>query len=204
MQAIDVARLDPYLASVSDQEQALRDSDAFGGRLVLRSQRAVERFWLLDAWTDRRSMETATIALRTLSSVAGLIDEPREIETQQVRVGSAELVAAGAAERDPDDPLPFFLVGENHVKPVVLDEYLETQERMTRELEEEEGYTRRLLLRDLRERAHFIVVDEWASERAAFEAFERRQGTVSQTAMTRFLALLAERKAPDFALGLHA
>jgi len=204
LQTINVARLDQYLASVSDQEDALRDSEHFAGRLVLRSQPRPDKFWLLDAWLDQYAMESASIALRTLSSVAGLAEEPREIPTVQVLVGSAGLRLPGGSSRGADDPLPFFMVSENRVKPVVVGDYLESQETFTRDIEDHDGFGRRLLLRDVRDSAHFLVIDEWASEKAAFEAFESRQTSVSEITMTRFLALLSERGERDFALGLHA
>lgn len=204
IQAVDVSRLDQYLASVSDQEQALHDSDKFAGRLVLRSQRTPERFWLIDAWTEQYAMESAAIALRTLSSVAALLEAPREIATAQVPVGtSLHRARPSAAPRPADAPLPFFLISEAHVKRGSLDEYLSSQDTYTRELEEESGFVTRRLLSDVREHTHFITLDEWVSEREAFEAFERRQTSMSDNAKTRFLALFAERVQTDFALGVH-
>lgn len=204
LQLVDLARLDQYLASVADQEQALHEeSDAFAGRLVLRSQPMPERFWLVDAWTDRYSLESAAIMLRTLSSVAGLTEPAREILTEQVPVGSAGLVLPGGAQRQAADPLPFFLVNESRVKPVVVGDYLAMQEQFTGELELEQGFGRRLLLRDIKDNAHFFCIDEWRTERDAYEAFEHRQGAVSEIVMTRYLALLSERGERDFALGLH-
>ncbi len=203
LHTIDPERLDRYLASVSDQEQALCDSEKFAGRLVLRSQRLPDRFWLIDAWTEQYAMESAAIALRTLSSVAGLLEPPREVPTAQVPVGTSGLARARAERRPPDAPLPFFLVAEAHVKPVCVTEYISSQDTFARELEGEPGFTARRLLRDVRDAAHFITVDEWSSERQAFEAFERRQNAVSEITMTRFMALLAERGETDFALGVH-
>ncbi len=203
VQTIDPERMDPYLASVSDQEQALGDSEKFIGRLVLRSQRRPDRFWLIDAWTEQYAMESAAVALRTLSSVAGLVEAPREVPTVQVPVGGARLALPGGEPRAPDAPLPFFLLAEAHVKPVCVDEYISSQDAFTRELEEEPGFRARRLLRDVRKPAHFITVDEWSSERDAYEAFERRQNAVSEITMTRFLALLSERGETDFALGVH-
>lgn len=204
MQTIDADRLDQYLASVADQEGALRESAAFAGRLVLRSQRLPNRFWIVDAWTDRYSLESGAITLRTLSSVAGLAEQPREIPTEQVPIGGRELRAPIPGPRDSTEPLPFFLIAENRVKPVVLDEYLTMQDDFTTAIEGEPGFRRRLLLREVRENAHFLIIDEWRSERDAYEAFERRQATVSEITMTRFLALLSERGEHDFALGIHA
>lgn len=203
VQTIDPARLDPYLSSVADQEQALEDSEKFVGRLVLRSQRRPDRFWLIDAWVEQYAMESAAIALRTLSSVAGLTEAPREVATAEVPVGSRAPARPGAERRPLDAPLPFFLVAEAYLKPVCVDEYIASQGVFTGELEKEPGFRGRRLLRDVREPVHFITVDEWATERNAFEAFERRQAEVSEVAMTRFLALLAERGETDFALGVH-
>lgn len=204
IQMVDVTRLDQYLASVSDQEQALHDSDKFVGRLVLRSQRSPERFWVIDAWTEQHAMESATIALRTLSSVAGLQGAPREVATAQVPVGtSGHRARPAAVPRAADAPLPFFLISEAHVKPASLDEYLSSQDTFTRELEEEPGFVTRRLLSAVREPTHFITLDEWTSEREAYEAFERRQNSLSDIAKTRFLTLFAERIQTDFALGVH-
>lgn len=204
VQTIDIARLDPYLASVGDQDNAMREASAYAGRLVLRSQVRSERFWLLDAWRDRISLETGAITLRTLSSVAGLTEAPREIRTEQVSVGSAPLtVPDDRVMSDESEALPFYPIVENRVKRVRVDDYLESQSKFVGELEQEEGYRLRLLLRDVEDPCHFFVIDEWATERQAFEAFERRQGSVSEIEMTRFLALLQERPERDFALGLH-
>lgn len=203
IQTIDPERLDPYLASVSDQEQALGDSEKFVGRLVLRSQRRPDRFWLIDAWTEQYAMESAAIALRTLSSVAGLVEPPREVPTTQVPLGVSRLRPPGGEPRAPEAPLPFFLLAEAHVKRVCIDDYISQQDDFTRELEEAAGFQGRRLLRDLRDPAHFLTIDEWSSEREAYEAFERRQNTVSEIVMTRFLALLSERGETDFALGVH-
>lgn len=203
IQTVDVARLDPYLASVADQEDTLGESPAFAGRLVLRSQRRPDRFWLVDAWTDRYSLEAGAITLRTLCSVAALVEEPREIPTEQVPVGSAPIAVEPRPPRAEDDPLPFFMIAENRVRPVVLDDYLAMQDQFARDLENEAGFVRRLLLRDVRDAAHFLVIDEWESERHAFEAFQRREAVVSEITTTRFLSLLADRGELDFALGLH-
>ncbi|MFN2451768.1 MAG: antibiotic biosynthesis monooxygenase [Candidatus Dormibacteria bacterium] len=202
VQSIDATRLDAYLASVADQEEALGEAPAFTGRLVLRSQRDAQRFWVIDGWNEERAMVSASIMLRTLSSVAGLTAPPREVATAQVPVGSAG--SAGArAPRAPDAPLPFFLIGENWVKPVALPDYLAAHEALTADLVAHDGFAGRLLLRDLADHAHFFVVDEWRDERAAFEAFETRQSALSEARMTGFLTLLAERAKADFALGIH-
>jgi heme-degrading monooxygenase HmoA len=204
IQTVDLSKLDQYLESVSDQEGALSDASGFNGRLVLRSQRSSDRFWLIDGWSDQRSLETASITLRTLSSVAGLVEEPRV-------VGAVELPVSSTARRTPAEPpaekgsaqLPFYLIAENWIKSVSTDEYLEMQQRFSRDLEEEPGYGRRMLLRDLKEETHYLVLDEWSSEQMAFEAFERRQESLAQTEMQRFLGFMRKRGEPDFALGIH-
>ncbi|GAC1341752.1 MAG: hypothetical protein NVSMB29_12720 [Candidatus Dormibacteria bacterium] len=203
VQSIDPARLDAYLASVADQEGALGDAPSFAGRLVLRSQRESQRFWVLDGWSDERAMVSSAIMLRTLSSVAGLAAPPREVGTVQLPVGFAARAGGVRGPRSPDEPLPFFLIGENWVKPVSLPEYLTTHEALTADLEGHDGFRRRLLLRDIIDEAHFFVIDEWRDERAAFEAFEKRQSGLSEARMTGFLTLLAERARADFALGIH-
>ena len=202
VQSIDATRLDAYLASVADQEEALGEAPAFAGRLVLRSQRDAQRFWVIDGWNEERAMVSASIMLRTLSSVAGLTAPPREVATAHVPVGSAGS-AGTRAPRAPDAPLPFFLIGENWVKPVAIPDYLAAHEALTADLAEHIGFAGRLLLRDLTDEAHFFVVDEWRDERAAFEAFETRQSALSEARMTGFLTLLAERAKADFALGIH-
>lgn len=135
--------------------------------------------------------------------MAGLTDAPREIRTEQLVVGTVRLVVPDDREANDAETLPFFLIAENRVKRVCLPEYLETQEKLTNDLEEEDGYRARMLLRDVEDQGHFFVVDEWQTERHAFEAFERRQNAVSEIDMTRFLALLQERGELDFTLGIH-
>ncbi|HZB98010.1 MAG TPA: antibiotic biosynthesis monooxygenase family protein [Candidatus Sulfotelmatobacter sp.] len=216
IQTIDVGRLDAYLASVSDQEGALADSQGFYGRMVLRSQRRHDRFWLVDCWSDELSLSTATIQLRTVSSVAGLIEEPRTIDSIQIRVGKGVLPVLpkpvkqgvrpdqeGARQPQTSGMLRFYLIAENWIKRVSGPEYLEVQQKFTQEMEEEEGFRCRLLLRDLAEPVHYLVIDEWESEQFAFEAFERRQARLSEATMSRFLSFMAKRGEPDFALGLH-
>jgi len=202
IQTVDLAKLDPYLESVADQEGALREALGFAGRLVLRSQRRSDRFWLIDGWSDQRSLETAAITLRTLSSVAGLVETPRVIGTRQLRVGGPP--AEGNRDSETVDPgqLPFYLIAENWLKRMCVEQYMEMQESFTLDLEAEPGYVRRMLLQDLAEETHYLVLDQWESEQLAFEAFERRQATFSQMEMQRFMGLMAKRGEPDFALGI--
>ncbi|MHB8718280.1 MAG: antibiotic biosynthesis monooxygenase [Candidatus Dormibacteria bacterium] len=202
-QLVDPERIDQYLESVADQQRALGDSPAFGARLVLRSQRNPARFWLVDEWADRRSLETGAIALRTLSSVAALTQPPRELPTEQVPL-AAEGAGLAVPERQPDDPLPLFLIVENQIKPSALEDYLAMQEEFTAELMAHDGFWGRLLLRDLGDPAHLLVIDQWQSEPKAFAAFEERQATLDPVTMIRFRALLAGRGEQDAALGLHA
>ncbi|MFN2569656.1 MAG: antibiotic biosynthesis monooxygenase [Candidatus Dormibacteria bacterium] len=203
IQTVDLSKLDPYLESVSDQEGALTEALGFTGRLVLRSQRRSDRFWLIDGWSDQRSLETAAITLRTLSSVAGLVEEPRVIGAREVAVGGpANPPLTPVAAREPGQ-LPFYMIAENWIKRVSMDQYMEMQERFTIDLQAEPGYGRRMLLQDLSEETHYLVLDQWESEQLAFEAFERRQETFSQTEMQRFMGLMSKRGEPDFALGIH-
>jgi quinol monooxygenase YgiN len=202
-QIADLERLDQYLESVSDQERPLRESEYFTGRLMLRSQRSPERFWVLDAWTEKIALDAGTIMLRTMATVAGLLEPPHEVPMEQIAVGSNGLGDVESPKRGSDeDPLPFFLIAENHVKPVSVDEYILTQDGFTRELESFDGFRRRLLLQDTRRRAHFMVMDEWESERKAFDAFEKRSAVVDEITMTRFHSLLQERGQQDFALSI--
>ena len=201
-QLADLERLDQYLESVSDQQRPLRDSEYFEGRLMLRSQRNPGRFWILDAWTEKIALEAGKIMLRTMSSVAGMVEESREIPTQQVVIGSNGAGDVESPARTDEDPLPFFLISENHVKHVCVEEYIETQDGFTRELEPYAGFGRRLLLQDIRRREHFYVFDEWESEKQAFEAFEKRSALIDEVTTTRFQALLQERGEQDFALSL--
>lgn len=204
IQTVDLGKLDAYLESVADQEGALGDALGYTGRLVLRSQRRPDRFWVIDGWSDRRSLETATITVRTLSSVAGLSEEPRVISAVELPVGGTAAEPSGPRElRQAPGQLPFYMIAENWIKRVVTDQYLEMQETLTRGLEGEPGYGRRMLLQDLAEPVHYLVLDQWDSEQLAFEAFERRQESLSQTEMQRFLGFMAKRGEPDFALGIH-
>lgn len=203
LQTADLERLDQYLESVGDQERPLRESEFFTGRLFLRSQRNPERFWVLDGWTERIALEAGAIMLRTMASAAAVLEPPTEMPMEQLPVGSDGLGEVMSPKRSDEDPLPFFLIAENHVKPVTVDEYIETQDKFTRELEPYAGFRRRLLLQDVRRRAHFFVVDEWESEKHAFEAFEKRSALIDEVTTTRFQALLQERGMQDFALGIH-
>lgn len=171
---------------------------------MLRSQRNPARFWLVDEWADRRSLETGSIAVRTLSSVAALTEAPRELATEQIPLGARGSTRLAAPVREPDDPLPLFLIVENYVKPAAVEEYLAMQEEFTAELEAHEGFCGRLLLRDLGEPLHLLVIDQWQNEPKAFAAFEDRQSSLDPITMTRFRALLSGRGEQDAALGLHA
>lgn len=202
-QVADLERLDAYLESVSDQERPLRGSEYWTGRLMLRSQRNPERFYVLDAWTEKIALDAGTIMLRTMSSVAAILEPPHEVPMEQLPVGSNGIGEVSSPKRTEDDPLPFFLIVENHVKPVSLDEYILVQDGFARELERIDGFRRRLLLQDVRKKAHFMVVDEWESERTAFEGFEKRSANIDEVTSTRFRALLQERGQQDFALGIH-
>lgn len=201
-QIADVERLDQYLESVSDQQRPLRDSEYWEGRLLLRSQRAPEKFWLLDAWTEKIALEAGKIMLRTMSQVAGLVQPSRDFPTQQVVIGSNGIGDVESPSRTDADPLPFFLISENHVKGVCVEEYIETQDGFVRELEPYSGFRRRLLLQDIGRREHFFVFDEWESEKQAFEAYEKRSALIDEITTTRFQALLQERGEQDFALSI--
>ena len=201
-QLADLERLDQYLESVSDQQRPLRDSEYWEGRLMLRSQVAPARFWMLDAWTEKIALEAGKIMLRTMSTVAGLVQPSRDFATQQVVIGSNGIGDVESPVRAEGDPLPFFLISENHVKHVCVEEYIETQDGFVRELEPYAGFRRRLLLQDVTRREHFYVLDEWESEKQAFEAYEKRSTLIDEVTTTRFLALLQERGEQDFALSI--
>lgn len=203
LQTADLERLDQYLESVSDQERPLRESEYFSGRLFLRSQRNPQHFWVMDAWTERIALDAGAIMLRTMSSVAAVLEPATELAVEQLPMGTNGLGEPTSAVRSEEDPLPFFLIAENHVKQVTVDEYIETQDTFTRELEPYGGFRRRLLLQDVKRRQHFFVVDEWESERHAFDAFEKRSALIDEVTTTRFQALLQERGMQDFALGIH-
>jgi quinol monooxygenase YgiN len=201
-QIADPERLDQYLETISDQQRPLRDSEYWEGRLTLRSQRNPDRFWIMDAWTEKVALEAGKIMLRTMSTVAGLMEPSRDIPAQQVFVGSEGVGEVESPSREDADPLPFFLISENHVKHVCVEEYIEVQDGFTRELEPYAGFRRRLLLQDVRKREHFYVFDEWASEKEAFEAYEKRSALIDEITTTRFQALLQERGEQDFALSI--
>ena len=201
-QLADVERLDQYLESVSDQQRPLRDSEYWEGRLLLRSQRTPEKFWVMDAWTEKIALEAGKIMLRTMSQVAGLVQPSRDIPTQQVVIGSNGIGEVASPARTDADPLPFFLISENHVKHVCVEEYIEVQDGFVRELEPYAGFRRRLLLQDIGRREHFYVFDEWESEKQAFEAYEKRSALIDEITTTRFQALLQERGEQDFALSI--
>jgi quinol monooxygenase YgiN len=201
-QLADVERLDQYLESVSDQQRPLRDSEYWEGRLLLRSQVNAARFWLLDAWTEKIALEAGKIMLRTMSQVAGLVQPSRDIPTQQVVIGSNGIGDVQSPSRTDADPLPFFLISENHVKHVCVEEYIEAQDGFVRELEPHSGFRRRLLLQDIQRREHFYVFDEWESEKQAYEAYEKRSAVINEITTTGFQALLQERGEQDFALSI--
>ena len=203
-QIANLEKLDAYLESLSDQERPLRQSEYFMGRVVLRSQVGAERFWVLDAWTEKIALDAGMIMLRTLASVAGLAEDPRQVSFEQLEVGSKGMGEVESPNRAEDAPLPFFLISENHVKAVTVDEYILTQDQFTRELEPFDGFRRRLLLQDIRSTGHFMVIDEWASEKQAYEAYEKRSTVIDEITTTRFLALLQERGEQDFALSISS
>ena len=193
---IDLPREDVYLASVDDQQAVLAGSDDFHGRTVLRHQVGTGAYWLLDGWTDESAMQMGLASARTLSSVAALIEEPREILAsgeELSRRPSADVDGSAGAE-------PFFLIADTWVKAPCLDEYLQTVRAEANRLSGEAGFRRRLLLTVRGHDHHFYVLDEWAGEKAAYESFQQR--AVSQIEATRFLSLLSERGRPILATGL--
>lgn len=193
---VDLPREDVYLASVDDQQAVLAGSGDFYGRTVLRHQVNAGTYWLVDGWTDEAAMQMGLASARTLSSVAALIEEPREMVTsgeELSRRPSADV--DGSAGED-----PFFLIADTWVKAPCLDEYMETVRVEANRLSGETGFRRRLLLTVRGDENHFYVLDEWAGERAAYESFQQR--AVSQIDATRFLSLLSERGRPILATGL--
>ena len=128
-----------------------------------------------------------------------MLEQPRVI----LSVGD-ELARRPEAEVDshtPEEGAPFFLVADTWVKAPCLDDYLATVAEQANRLSGEPGFRRRLLL-SLREgEHHYFVVDHWASERAAYDSFQRRP--VSQIEATKFLSLLAERGRPFLATALQ-
>ena len=196
MHKIDPDREDVYLASVQDQEAVLAGSSDFHGRNILRSQVEKGRFWLIDGWTDEGAMQMGLASARTLSSVAALIEQPRVLITN-----GEELSRRPDAEVDgPADGDPFFLIADSWVKGACLEEYLSTVKVQAVRLSEEPGFRRRMLLEAREGENHYLVVDQWAGERAAYDSYQRRP--VSQIEATRFLSLLAERGRPFLASGL--
>ena len=192
---VDPAREDVYLASVQDQEAVISDAEGFVGRTVLRSQIEEGVYWLLDGWVDEDAMQMAMAAARTLASVGGLVDEPRQLALD------GEEISQRPGGPDPALGDPFFMASEAWVKlPCVLD-YLETIRTQGRALAGTDGFRRRLLLTDRNGEAHHFVVDHWTSERAAYESYQSRQ--TPELEATRFLSLLSERGRPLLATGLQ-
>ena len=199
IQQIDSSREDVYLASVQDQEAVIDDGHHFKGRTVLRSQVEEGTYWLIDAWTDEPAMQMALAAARTLATVAALVEVPKQLLADGEELARRTRVAVGGPAAEP--PPPFFLIGENWVKEFCVGDYRAEVLVRGRGLLEEPGFTRRLMLID-RERAHhYWVIDEWASERDAYESYERR--VTPEIEATRFLSFLAERVKPILATGLQ-
>ncbi|GAC1660388.1 MAG: hypothetical protein PVS2B1_17370 [Candidatus Dormibacteraceae bacterium] len=193
---IDRPREDVYLASVDDQQAVLAGSEDFHGRTVLRHQVNRGAYWLLDGWTDESAMQMGLASARTLSSVAALVEEPREILT-----AGEELSRRPSAEVDGSEGEdPFFIIADTWVKTNCLPEYLDTVRAEANRLSGEAGFRRRLLLTVRGDDNHFYVMDQWAGERAAYESFQSR--AVSQIEATRFLSLLSERGRPILATGI--
>ncbi|HUY62140.1 MAG TPA: antibiotic biosynthesis monooxygenase [Candidatus Dormibacteraeota bacterium] len=183
---VDPARADVYLASVDDQVAVLRGFEGFAGRRLLQGQAEPGVHWLLDGWTDAGGMAGAGAAARTLASVAGLLQPPRELVTSVAVL--AERPAAAA-------PAPTFaLIAEAWVKAPCRGEYLATLRAVGARLVAAPGFGRRLLLEDQAQPLHFLVLDDWETERAAFTSFNRPQPPSAE--MLRFLSLLAERRPP--------
>ena len=196
MHKIDPDREDVYLASVQDQEAVLAGSSDFHGRNILRSHVEKGTYWLVDGWTDEGAMQMGLASARTLSSVAALIEQPRVLITN-----GEELSRRPDAEVDgPADGDPFFLIADSWVKGACLEEYLSTVKVQAVRLSEEPGFRRRMLLEAREGENHYLVLDQWAGERAAYDSYQRRP--VSQIEATRFLSLLAERGRPFLASGL--
>ena len=198
MHRIDPAREDVYLASVQDQQAVLAGTEDFHGRNILRSQVEVGSFWLMDGWTDEGAMQMGLASARTLSSVAALIEQPKVLITS-----GDELARRPEAEVDGqgEQLAPFFLVADTWVKGVCLDDYLATVTEQAHRLSEEPGFRRRLLLAVRGGEHHYLVVDQWAGERSAYDSYQRRP--VSQIEATKFLSLLAERARPFLGTGLQ-
>lgn len=193
MQRIDPGREDVYLASVDDQERVIAESPDFGGRAVLRVQGEPGRYWLLDRWRDEGAMRMALAMARTIASAAALVEEPEEL------LADGEEVARGLSLASPGE---FWLVGRGWVKEPCLADYENSVRVQAERLRERPGFLRRLLLADRNDARHRFVLDEWASERAAYESFQ--SNPVSEAEALRFLALFAEREAPVFGTTIQA
>lgn len=189
---IEPSREDVYLASLEDQEAVLRAYGGLAERLVLRSQLEPGSYRVVDCWESEGSLQSALAATRTFSTPAALVEEPAvsEAELENVTRG------AGGADAGP----AFYLVAEGWVKEPCLDEYLATVRAQAAELAVEPGFRRRLLLRDRAGGLHFWVLDEWAAERSAYDAYSSRRVPESET--LRFLSLFAERGRPLIANGV--
>lgn len=189
---VDEGREDVYLASVDDQEGVMAVSGDFIRRTVLRDQVAPGHFWLIDEWRDEEAMRLALAMARTIASVAGLVEEPVE------RMADADEIARGLAETSGPG---FCMVGEGWLKEPCLVEYQDTVRRQADRVREEPGFVRRLLLTDRRDPLHRWVIDEWASERHAYDSFQGNPITEGEA--LRFMALFAERGTPLFATTIH-
>lgn len=188
IQRIDPAREDVYLASVDDQERVVAESPDFVRRTVLRSQAESGLFWVLDEWREEAAMHLALAMARTIATPAALIEEPRELAADGEEVARG-LGAAGDGG--------FTLVGEGWIKQACLGEYERAVRVQADRIREEPGFLRRLLLVDRRDPLHRWVVDDWSSERAAYDSFQASR--ISEGEALAFLALFAERGTPLFA-----
>lgn len=193
VQHVDRDREDVYLASVDDQERVMAESAEFHGRTVLRIQTEPGLFWLLDEWHNEESMRMALAMARTFASVAALVEEPAEL------LAEAEEAGRGT-ERGPES-LPFHLVAEGWIKEPCLGDYLSSIRQQAARLSGEAGFRRRLLLTDLADPLHRWVIDEWSSEQAAYDSFQR--SAVTEAEAMRFLSLFAERGRPLMATGIR-
>lgn len=189
---IDPAREDVYLASVDDQEAVIAGSGDFIRRTVLRDQAAAGRFWLVDEWRDEEAMRLALAMARTIASVAALAEEPVE------RLADADEVARGLSG---SSGAGFCMAGEGWLKEPCLAEYEVTVRRQAERIREEPGFVRRLLLTDRADPRHRWVLDEWESERHAYDSFQGNPITEGEA--LRFMALFAERGTPLFATVIH-
>lgn len=199
VQHIDAAREDVYLASVQDQQAVIDDGNFFKGRTILRSQVEEGAYWLIDGWMDEPAMQMGLAAARTLATVAALVEEPKQLLADGDELARRAEVSLNGGGDEP--PPPFFLIGENWVKEACVTDYEAEVLVRGRGLLEEPGFTRRLMLRDRQREHHYWVIDEWASERDAYESYERR--VTPEIEATRFLSFLAERGKPILATGLQ-